>query len=159
MPCRYTKSPWYVYMKAKTRFVESMRLVNTFRVFKFTTQSVNDIWKILSTLFVLNHWSDKKVDLWGLWGGGGVEWGAHFTFHTPPYRPVLLPCSGPCDELLNQVCYDLLIVWLLSNLVAILRWWTADFEQVPDTLLYDWCSYNNNKIVHSGTRKGWPCPL
>ena len=82
MPCRYTKSPWYVYMKAKTRFVESMRLVNTFRVFKFTTQSVNEIWKILSTLFVLNHWSNKKVDLWGLWGGGdGV--GCECTLPTP----------------------------------------------------------------------------
>ena len=83
MPCRYTKSPWYVYMKAKTRFVESMRLVNTFRVFKFTTQSVNEIWKILSTLFVLNHWSDKKVDLWGLWGGGGGWSGVHTSLPTP----------------------------------------------------------------------------
>ena len=28
---------------------------------------------MLSTHFVLNHWSDKKVDLWGLWGGGGAR--------------------------------------------------------------------------------------
>ena len=26
--------------------------------------------------------------------------------------------------------------------LGLVRWWTADFEQVPDTVLYDWCGYN-----------------
>ena len=25
--------------------------------------------------------------------------------------------------------------------LGLVRWWTANFEQVPDTILYDWCSY------------------
>ena len=31
---------------------------------------------------------------------------------------------------------------LTAIIFGLVRWWTADFEQVPDTILYDWCSYN-----------------
>ena len=27
--------------------------------------------------------------------------------------------------------------------ISVVRWWTADFKEVPDAVLYDWCGYNN----------------
>ena len=41
--------------------------------------------------------------------------------------------------ILNQtIQYDITILYSLG----LVRWWTADFEQLPDTVLYEWFSYN-----------------
>ena len=31
---------------------------------------------------------------------------------------------------------------IILNILGLVHWWMADFKQVPDTVLYDGCSFN-----------------
>ena len=72
MPCSHTK-PFLKLLHERLKHVLQKAwgsITSLSQYFQVYSQSVNKIWKILLIHFRLNHWSTKKVDLWGLWGGG-----------------------------------------------------------------------------------------
>ena len=69
MPCRHTNSPFQcIYIKVKTRFLESVRLVNSFGAGEYDLKNI--IKSLCFTSFVKKKWTSGTC---GGGGGGGVS--------------------------------------------------------------------------------------
>lgn len=42
----------------------------------------------------------------------------------------------------NFLVLDFPLFQIILNIPGLVHWWTVDFKQVPDTVLYDGCSFN-----------------